>query len=124
EEEIQELVRSQRLSVGHAKVLLGMPPGPARVELAKQVAEGGLSVRETEALVQGKAVAQRPKRKSGGARRKVDPAIRSLEERLETALGTKVRVTHRARGGGKIEIEYYNDEDVARIVEVIAPGPV
>lgn len=122
EEEIQEMLRAKKISVGHAKVLLGLPPGEARVELARQVAEGGLSVRETEALVQGQGETRKPVRKATTARRKVDPSIRSLEERLESALGTKVRVTHRARGGGKIEIEYYNDDDVARIVEVIAPG--
>lgn len=122
EEEIQEMVRSKRISVGHAKVLLGMPPGPGRVELARRVAETGMSVRETEALVQGKSEEKRAKRKASRRARRVDPAVRSLEQRLEMALGTKVRVTHRARGGGTIEIEYYNDEDVARIVEVIAPG--
>lgn len=115
EEPIQEYLRRGELTVGHGKALLGLPPGERRVAIARQVVQKGLSVRGTEELVK-----RQLQTGSGRSRtRRTDPGVRELEERLESALGTRVRVSRRARGGGRIEIEYYSDEDMLRILEVL-----
>lgn len=115
EEPIQEYLRRGELTVGHGKALLGLPPGERRVAVARQVVQKGLSVRGTEELVKRQL-------QTGSTRartRRTDPGVRELEQRLESALGTRVRVSRRARGGGRIEIEYYSDEDMMRILDVL-----
>lgn len=114
---IQDMLRDGRLSPGHGKVLLGVPAGEGRVALAKEVAAKGLSVRETEALVKGGA--KKPEKKPRKAEKSKDPAVREAEQRLEAALGTRVRVSRRSAGGGRIEIDYYGDEDLVRIMEAL-----
>lgn len=115
EEPIQEYLRRGELTVGHGKALLGLPPGERRVAVARQVVQKGLSVRGTEELVKR----QMQSTSSRTRARRADPGVRDLEQRLESALGTRVRVSRRARGGGRIEIEYYSDEDMMRILEVL-----
>ncbi|HEY8498691.1 MAG TPA: ParB/RepB/Spo0J family partition protein [Limnochordales bacterium] len=127
EPEILEALRSGRLSAGHGKALLGLPPGPSRVQLARRVMERPLSVRETEELV--RRLAQGPPdgsqaragpgdgaRGSGGAgepRRWAE-----VEAALERALGTRV-VIREGRRKGRIEIEFYGEEDLVRLVELL-----
>lgn len=114
---IQDMLRDGRLSAGHGKVLLAVPGGEGRVALAKEVAAKGLSVRDTEVLV--KAGTKKPVKKPRKAEKPKDPALREVEGRLEAALGTRVRVSRRSAGGGRIEIDYYGDDDLVRIMEAL-----
>lgn len=119
EEEIRLEVEAGRLSAGHAKVLLGVPDRAMRLELARRVVEEGLSVRALEeAVVESErrtvARVETPRRSS----RRVDPLVQDLEERLQQALGTKVRVVHRG-DRGRIEIDYYSEDEMERLIEVL-----
>lgn len=113
--EVQDRVRAGDLTPGHARALLGAATLEEQAELAGLVRERGLSVRQTEVMTQER----RPRRKTGAAAT-IDPALRELERRLETRLGTRVRILSRKPDGsaGRIEIEYYAAADLERIFEI------
>lgn len=105
------------LTQGHGKVLLGIKDKKAQVELAKRIIETGLNVRSTEEEVkkvkQDKNISTKKKTSN-----KKDSYIVDLEEQLIRTLGTKVNLTLGDKKG-KIEIEYYSDEDLQRIFEIL-----
>ena len=119
--ELQGYLAKNLLSVGHAKVLLGVEDAAQRALLARRVLEGGLSVRATEALVQAKknlAAAPAP-----GASRSVrrlnaadSVAIAGIEKRLTSHLGARVAVQHAGKKG-RIVIPYAGNDDLQRILE-------
>ena len=101
------------LSMGHARALLGLPDDVSQRRVARQVVAGGLSVRETEALVQRETTprAEPPPRK-------VDANTRAAEEQLRHALGTRVRIVRRGKGG-RIEIDFSDEEELQRVFELL-----
>ena len=101
-------------STGHAKVLLGVENVGLRQRLAARVVREDLSVRQLERLVK---LSPRVPR---GTLKRIDPEIVRLEEELQRSLGTKVSIGYK-RGRGKIEIEYFSDEGLERIVELLRP---
>ena len=110
--EIQEMLAGGRLSSGHGRALLALPSAGDQLALAARAAERGLSVREVEAAVRGKA----RRRKAHRPRRTADPVVREWEEKLQRMLGTQVRID-RMGNEGTIRIEYYSSEDLERILE-------
>ncbi len=100
--QVQELVFAARLDMGHARALLSLD-GATQVRLAELIVEKGLSVRETEALVQRTL---NPVVASVKPPQKVDRDIERLEEDLSEKLGTTVLVKHGKGGGGKLVIDY------------------
>ncbi len=122
--EVQEAVASGRLSEGHARAMASLPHDEQR-ELVEIVVGKGLSVRQTEEL------ARRLRAGTNGAAA-MDPAhddpmspvaieLGRVQEDLQRALGTKVRIA-RGRRGGRIVIEYYSDEDLSRLYERLTGG--
>jgi len=118
-EEIKEEVDRGNLSVGHARTLLALETPEQQIELARKIMRQGLSVRETETLV-----ARAPERvpaedslRSPESERSARPDlfISALEEDLIRALGTRVRL-HPRKKGGRIEIEYYSNEELEGLV--------
>ncbi|MGE5549118.1 MAG: ParB/RepB/Spo0J family partition protein [Bacteroidota bacterium] len=110
-----------RTTVGHARAILGLKGEEEQLGAWKEVMASGLSVRETEELVRRrteKAVSRETPGKHLPAPQ-VDPNIKAVEDRIRQALGTKVRI-HHAGASGRIEIEYYSQEELDRILEVIA----
>jgi ParB family chromosome partitioning protein len=111
--EIQELIETDQLSTGHAKVILGLVAPDAQMQLARRILQAQLSVREAERLLQHQAVGRR------GAKRVARPPARSdLEERLQKRLGTRVHI-EKGRRGGKIIIQYFSPEELDGIMERI-----
>jgi len=108
----RELLQEGALSMGHAKVLLSVKNEQVRTKLALRVVEEGLSVRQLEQIV------KRPKNVPRRTLTMRSPELISLEEDLQRVFGTKVGVTYK-RGAGKISIDYYSDEDLERILEII-----
>jgi len=118
--EVQELLASGRLTMGHARAILGVREASERVALARRVVNEGLSVRKVEELVAG-----RPARRAKRRRSPSEPHIRSLEERLMERLGTRVTIrTGRKKDAGRIIIEFYSNDDFERIFETILGGDV
>jgi len=117
--ELQGFIAKNLLSVGHAKVLLGIEDVPQRALLARRVIEEGLSVRATEKLVQtGRSATASGKSKPGArALSSKDAAtVAGIEKKLTTHLGARVAVLHSAKKG-RIVIEYRGNEDLQRLLE-------
>jgi ParB family chromosome partitioning protein len=115
-EAIREDVTSTRLSMGHARALLGLDEDADLLEARDQVLRKKLSVRETEALVRKiKSFGIVPVKKSPPA---PDPQIVHLAEELQRALGTQVKISTQKKGG-KIEISYFSADDLNRLLEVL-----
>lgn len=112
--DVQEMLCDGRLSAGHGRALLAFASADERRAHAERAVKRGLSVRELEALARG----GRPKRRVARRRRTADPIVREWEERLQRALGTQVRIERMGREG-TIRIEYYSDEDLERILELL-----
>lgn len=113
--DIQEMVVQGELTNGHARAILGVKEEKRQHYLANRVFKEGLSVRETEALVNKEN--EGPVKRVAKARSK-NREITDMEEELKTALGTKVAINHGARRG-KIEIEYYSREELERLLEML-----
>jgi len=113
--EVQDLVAAGRLSMGHARAILGLREDDRRRELAQRAVSEDLSVRRVEELV-----ARRVGPRKISRRETSDPHIRSLEERLMERLGTRVVIRPgRKKNSGRIIIEFYSNDDFERIFEAI-----
>lgn len=119
--ELQQEIAHGRLSMGQARALLSLERDSLILAAAREVMTKELSARETERLVRRLKSDKRKRKETGTA----DPDIRSVTEKLQRWLGTKVRLLHRAKSAkGKIEIEYYSLADLERIIRRIMPDPV
>lgn len=111
--EVQTLVRTGLVGMGHARAILSVENTRKQIELAERVGRDGLSVRQVEHIV---ALTGGPRRKRKSSSSK-PPAVRDLEARLRDALGTKVLVEAGAKPGtGKIVIEFYSQDDLDRVL--------
>ncbi|MCD8106761.1 MAG: ParB/RepB/Spo0J family partition protein [Oscillospiraceae bacterium] len=113
DEKTLTMVREGDISVGHAKVLAGIENEELRAELATQVKRDMLTVRNLEQLVRAKVTSKKPKNSP-----QKETFLREIELSLEQTTGRKVTVTGK-NGKGKLEIEYYSEEDLARIARVL-----
>ncbi|MGF7186448.1 ParB family chromosome partitioning protein [Desulfitispora alkaliphila] len=120
---VQEMVRNQKLSAGHARAILAIDKPEDQGLIIQQIIDKNLSVRQTEELVknyldksidEGKC-AEKQKQKH------ISPELQDIEELIRQALGTKVAIKPKDKKGkkGKIEIEYYSTEDLDRIMDLI-----
>ena len=118
--EVQTYVRDSLLSSGHAKAILGLKNARDQVAAAKRVIKKELSVRQTEELVGalGQAAPGRTKRCTAGKRSDTDAHILDLESKLRERLGTRVSLRYR-KGKGSVDIKFFNDEDLQRILETL-----
>lgn len=114
-----ELTRGT-LTMGHARALLNIPDESEQWRACEQILAKGLSVRETERLV--KNLTTSPKEREHGRTadtQPMDPNIRAALDEIERALGTKVRLVPRSEKAGRLEVEYYSQDDLDRIYSVI-----
>jgi ParB family chromosome partitioning protein len=114
--EVQVMVAERRLSMGHARAILGLPSPDLQLQLADKAVAEGLSVRQTERLVQRMTEPREPKPVQHIEQ---DPNVKAAVSELEKVLGTRVRIVPKSDTRGKIEIEYYSMEDLDRIYELI-----
>lgn len=122
-EDLQQLVQEGKLSGGHARTLLGTDDVAAQRRIARKIIEKGLSVRETERVMQQlvSGLGKTAPRKAPGA--SGDPNIKAAETKLRRRLGTRISISpSSSRPGGKIEIEYYNDRDLDRFYGLLMAG--
>ena len=117
-EDIQQLVRQKRISTGHARTLLALQHVDLQRLVARQIIANDLSVRATEDIVRKRTErALAPRRAPVSAT--VDPNVRAAESKLRRALGTQVRILEDGTGAGKVEISYFNREDLDRLYTLI-----
>ena len=121
-EDIQKLVEENQISMGHARALLGVDDVEKQRQVAQLVIDRGLSVRETERTIK-RIVAGGEKTESEpeSLHFKVEDAnVRAAETKLRRRFGTKVRILPNSNGvGGKIEIQYYDENDLHRVYELL-----
>ncbi len=114
DDKVIEYLYTGKLTTGHGKVLLGIKDREQQIKVADKIISVGLNVRETESEVK-KTKDTKKKHKS---KRDIDPYTRDIEEQLMRSLGTKVNLI-KGDKIGKIEIEYYGEEDLKRIFEIL-----
>lgn len=116
--EVQHMLAEGLISSGHARTLLSIEQPEKQLELAKKIVEKNLSVRDVEREV--KLLEKKPKEKKN---KEQDEALelifQELENRMKSAMGTKVNINRKDKSKGRIEIEYYSEEELERIVELI-----
>lgn len=121
--ELQSFLRQGRISVGHAKVILGLTTEKLQKLAAERVIKDGLNVRQAEGLV----ARLQARESSGSARRSPsavaapDAHVAELENRLRERLGTKVHLRY-ASGKGALEISFFGDDDLERILQLLGVG--
>jgi ParB family transcriptional regulator, chromosome partitioning protein len=113
--EVQQWLRENRLTTGHAKALLSLSDLDAILDSAKKIIQGSYSVRQAETLVARYANSSLKDDPAGG-RGAVDPNVKAAIHALEQALGTKVTVQE-SGGKGKIELHFYSFEEMNRLYE-------
>ena len=111
--ELRELVSQGRIDAGHARALLALDRQEDQLELGREAARKGLSVREVERRV---ALLRAPRREAASAKK--DANTRAAEERLRAALGTRVEIVRRGRGG-QIRVIYNTEAELNRIYELL-----
>ena len=116
---VQLLVAEHRVSMGHARAILGLPNAEDQIQLAEKAAAQGLSVRQVEALVQESTSAQGRRGARDRKGDQQDPNVRAAVEQLERTLGTRVRIVELSEQRGRIEIEYYSQVDLDRLYKHI-----
>ena len=118
--EVQDLVASGQLSAGHAKALAGMTDSIAQGELARRIVRDGLSVRAVEALLKRSTTSvKRPRSRSEAAR---DPNVVAAEDRLQSAVGTRVRIVQNPGGSGRLELHFFSPDELERVYDVVLRG--
>jgi ParB family chromosome partitioning protein len=122
-EEVLALLQKGELTVGHAKEILTIREAIAHLSLARKVAKEALSVRALEAIVSKVLVLDAGKRSartnSGDGQQRQPLDFPDVTDRLRNALGTKVSIKHHASGRGRVEIEYFSEAELDRIIEKI-----
>ena len=120
-EEVQQLVRKNLLTMGHARALLALEKDEERIALARKIVEEDLPVREIEKRVRAPEH-EKPQSKRNAAEKKLDPDLAEALSRLQYRLGTNVGVKSADGERGTIKIEYYSDKDLTRIFDLLLPA--
>lgn len=119
-EKVQQMLIDDMLSTGHVRALITITDPQLQYETAMYIFDKKLSVRETESYVK-KLLNKKPKDKPA---EKEDPELsflyKAIENRLKESLGTKTTIKAKSKDSGKIEIEYYSQEDLERITQLLA----
>ena len=116
--QIQTWVNTGDLSVGHAKVLLGLGNAEEQMLAAERIRKENLTVRATERLVESLRAGTKPGTKRKGATLSANAIFSDLEKRLQQPVGTRVRILGKA-SEGKIEINYFSAADLERILQLL-----
>jgi len=117
--DIQAGLRDERITMGHAKSLLGIENLLQLLSVYKEVVSKGLSVRQTEALVS--SYDKRPKKNAPVSNKASDLSfeLKKMQDRLTSSLGTKVNIVRTKDAKGEIIVKFYNDDDLERLIEVM-----
>ena len=115
-DEVQQMLIDDMLSTGHARALLAVEDPEEQYALAQRIFDEKLSVREVEKLVKDRKKPEKPKKEEDETLKAI---YSDIGEKLKQRLSTKVTVSAKGNGAGKIEIEFYNHDDLDRLLEMI-----
>jgi ParB family chromosome partitioning protein len=117
--EVQAFVRDARLSVGHAKAILGLTSSEEQCLAADRALRRALNVRQTEGMVAGwQHIATQARKDRDGNLRPIDPHVQRLQDKLRETLGTKVTLRYR-NSKGSLQIQFFNDDDLERVLGIL-----
>ena len=115
-DEVQQMVIDEMISTGHARTLLAVEDPEEQYSLAQKIFDEKLSVRDVEKLVKN---LHKPVKTKKAENKTLQAIYLDIEEKLKQKLSTKVTVSPKGEGSGKIEIEFYSHEDLDRLLEMI-----
>ena len=115
-EKVQQMVIDEMLTTGHARALLGIEDQNQQYVVAQQIFDQKLSVRDTEKLVKSLQKNKKKAKSEKPVNPQMEAIYKDLEEKLKKNMGTKVLINRKNENSGKIEIEYYNQEDLEKII--------
>lgn len=116
DERVQKMIIDDMISAGHARALLAITDSEKQYTIAMKVFDEKLSVRETEKLIKNLDKQVKPKVNTIPEN---DFIYRDIENKLKESMGTKVIIHNKDNNKGKIEIEYYSQDDFERIVDIL-----
>ncbi len=115
---VRNYLLENKISMGHARVLCGVDDEAKQTDLAEMIIRDNLSVRQTEKIASKGIKVEKKKKEHKG--KQVSPEILSLEEKLRSALATKVKLSHNEKTNhGKITIEYYSLDELDRMLDIL-----
>lgn len=115
--QIQFAIRDGRISMGHARAILGVDDIGMQLKIFNDILENDLSVRKVEGLVREKSSKAKPKNEKGKSSWAVE--IRNLEDRLEHRYETKIEIRHKDNGSGQITFNYFSNDDLNRLMDLL-----
>lgn len=118
-DEVQQMIIDDMISTGHARALISIEDPEQQYMIAQRVFDEKLSVRDVEKLVKNLNKPEKVK-KEIPEDKSLEVIYQDLEEKMKQILGTKVSITSKGNGSGKMEIEFYNHDDLDRIIEMIS----
>ena len=118
-DEVQQMIIDDMLSTGHARALISIEDPEQQYTIAQKIFDEKLSVRDVEKLVKNLNKPEKPK-KENKEDKSLDIIYQDIEEKLKQSLGTKVEISSKGNGSGKVEIEFYNHDDLDRIIELLS----
>lgn len=118
DQRVQQFLVDGQISSGHARALLGLDDGEKQYQAAKKIIQESLSVRDVEKLVK---LLNRPEKEKKQPENGPDINLiyRQIEDKLKTIMGTKVIINRKDKNKGRIEIEYYSQEELERLIELM-----
>ena len=116
-DDVQQMIVDGKLSTGHARAIISIEDPAKQLEIAEKIFDEKMSVREVEKYIKSLDKPAKPKKKVNAS---LQVVYDNIEEQLKLMLGTKVSILSKStEGSGKLEIEFYNHDDLERIVEII-----
>lgn len=119
DERVRRMLIEDKIKSGHARTLLAIEDGDEQYDIAMRIFDEKLSVRETEKLIKNILNKDNNKKNVQEINEQQKIVYRQYEERLKDHMGTKVKINHKANGKGKIEIEYYSENEFERLFEIM-----
>ena len=118
-DEVQQMIIDDMISTGHARALISIEDPEEQYAIAQRVFDEKMSVRDIEKLVKNLNKPEKPK-KEVTEDKSLDIIYQDIEEKLKQTLDTKVAITSKGNGAGKIEIEFYSHDDLDKIIDLLS----
>ena len=118
-DEVKQMIIDDMLSTGHARALIPIEDPEQQYMIAQKIFDEKLSVRDVEKLVKNLNKPEKPTKEDTDDAG-LEVIYQDVAEKLKQSLGTKVEITSKGKGTGKIEIEFYNHDDLDRIIELLS----
>lgn len=118
-DDVQQMIIDDMISTGHARALISIEDAEQQYAIAQQIFDEKLSVRDVEKLVKNLNKPAKPKKVSQ-TDKSLDAVYQDIEENLKQKLSTKVSITSKGNGAGKIEIEFYSHDDLEKLMDLLS----